>query len=304
MKDSRVEIVACPPELTRAALSLVLSEIAPEQRQEIAKQVIESNSEAVEGLYVARRDGAVCGASWGQRQPGNTGILWLPQWDGFADWAASQRLIQAVVDEFEASQIAMLQALLPSRNSDQAPLLEANGFRHLADLLYMTSESASFPVSPPTMSAIQLEPYDPTARKRLERLVERTYVETLDCAALNGARRTADVIDGYAATGVSATRRWHLLRSGGEDAGVLLLAEHQAPRYWELVYLGLVPEQRGRGLGGQAARGAQWMARGEGIERIVLAVDAVNIPAVRMYRQCGFETWDRRSAFVRVRTSI
>jgi ribosomal protein S18 acetylase RimI-like enzyme len=41
------------------------------------------------------------------------------------------------------------------------------------------------------------------------------------------------------------------------------------------------------------------LARRASVERIVLAVDAVNEPAVRMYRSAGFEMWDRRTVYIR-----
>jgi ribosomal protein S18 acetylase RimI-like enzyme len=65
------------------------------------------------------------------------------------------------------------------------------------------------------------------------------------------------------------------------------------------MYTGLIPEARGRGWGRQITQHAQWMARQAGIERIVLAVDSVNVPAIRMYQSTGFEMWDKRSVYVR-----
>jgi ribosomal protein S18 acetylase RimI-like enzyme len=65
------------------------------------------------------------------------------------------------------------------------------------------------------------------------------------------------------------------------------------------MYMGLVPAARGHGWGGQIARYAQWLARCADVNRIVLAVDAANKPAVEMYRRSGFETWERRAVYVR-----
>jgi ribosomal protein S18 acetylase RimI-like enzyme len=65
------------------------------------------------------------------------------------------------------------------------------------------------------------------------------------------------------------------------------------------MYMGLVPEARGRGWGRQITQHAQWSASRAGVERIVLAVDRVNEPALRMYRSTGFEMWDRRCVYVR-----
>ncbi|HVT27697.1 MAG TPA: GNAT family N-acetyltransferase, partial [Lacipirellulaceae bacterium] len=70
-------------------------------------------------------------------------------------------------------------------------------------------------------------------------------------------------------------------------------------RHWELMYMGLAPEVRGRGWGRHVARYAQWLARGANVERIVVAVDASNRPAVAMYQHTGFETWEQRAVYVR-----
>ena len=49
-------------------------------------------------------------------------------------------------------------------------------------------------------------------------------------------------------------------------------------------------------------RHAQQLAHAAGVERIVLAVDAENIPAIKMYNETGFMAWDRRTVFVRFAT--
>jgi mycothiol synthase len=63
--------------------------------------------------------------------------------------------------------------------------------------------------------------------------------------------------------------------------------------------MGLVPESRGCGWGRQIAQYAQSRAMQAQVERIVLAVDAVNEPALRMYRATGFQMWDERSVYAR-----
>ena len=67
----------------------------------------------------------------------------------------------------------------------------------------------------------------------------------------------------------------------------------------ELVYMGLVPEVRGHGWGLELVRRAQGIAGRCGRERLVLAVDAQNAPAVALYEAAGFVRWDERRAFMR-----
>jgi ribosomal protein S18 acetylase RimI-like enzyme len=116
---------------------------------------------------------------------------------------------------------------------------------------------------------------------------------------LNGVRDVDNVVTGYQASGSYRPELWQLVRAHGEDVGMLLLADHPKAGHWELMYTGLIPEARGRGWGRQITQHAQWMARQADIERIVLAVDSVNAPAIRMYQGTGFEMWDKRSVYVR-----
>jgi mycothiol synthase len=310
MADSSLQIVLCPPERRGAAVALVLREIAPSQRREIAGELLDSDGGAVlsEALYVALCRERLVGAAWGQRQPGNTAILWPPRLVADEDLRTAGLLADAVVRQLDAAGVEMAQALLPSQEFELLPVLTAAGFAHLADLIYLSCEAAQFPTRPPECEGLQFAVHDAAERGRLIEVVERTYEGTLDCAGLNGMRRMDDVIDGYRETGVFRPENWLIAVSrpsassgqGERDVGVLLLADHPRAQHWELMYMGLVPEARGNGWGCEIVRQAQWLAQRAGTERIVLAVDAANRPALAMYERAGFAAWDRRSVFVRV----
>jgi ribosomal protein S18 acetylase RimI-like enzyme len=177
------------------------------------------------------------------------------------------------------------------------PTLEQAGFGRLTDLLYLNWESAPIPAAAP--GELTFEPFRVTQRRRLSEVVEATYEDTQDCAAMNGRRPMAEVLDGYQATGVFSPDNWLLVRAGGADVGALLLADHRAARHFELMYMGVVPSVRGRGFGREIVRAAQRHARAAGAERIVLAVDAENLPAIKMYNDTGFTAWDKRTVLVR-----
>jgi ribosomal protein S18 acetylase RimI-like enzyme len=116
---------------------------------------------------------------------------------------------------------------------------------------------------------------------------------------LNGVRKIEDVLAGYQATGVFDPARWQIVRSGGEDIGCLLLADHPGADQFELVYMGLAPAARGRNFGREIVRQAQWQTELSGRPRLVLAVDADNRPALEMYRACDFQFWNERTVYVR-----
>jgi mycothiol synthase len=79
---------------------------------------------------------------------------------------------------------------------------------------------------------------------------------------------------------------------------VLLLSEVKNDRTWELVYLGVVPEARGRGWGRALARQALGAARAGGARELTVCVDARNEPAGRLYDEMGFVEYDRREVFL------
>ena len=193
----------------------------------------------------------------------------------------------------------MIQALLtPDLPREAEPLL-AVGFRHVSDLLYLGSMAEEFPREKPC-TALEFDPYSPALHDRLARLVEATYVDTLDCPAVNGVREIDDVLLGYRATGEFESRHWLIVRHGSLDIGCLIVANHPGQDTCELIYMGVLPEARGRGWGILMVRYAQWLASQSGQSRLVLAVDAANEPALRMYAFTGFRAWDKRSVFVKV----
>jgi ribosomal protein S18 acetylase RimI-like enzyme len=294
MSGRHVEIITCPAPLTLDALALALADLTPQQRRDY---VTVRPGEMIEGLVVALDDNQLLGASWGQRQPGSTAILWPPQLIDGHDPALAARLACRVAAELDASDIRMAQVLLHERHAPPAAALESAGFNWLADLLYLSCEAVAS--SATSAATLEFEPYTESQYARLAAVVERTYEATQDCAQLGGRRPMDEVLGGYRATGEFRPENWQFVRSEGEDVGVLLLADHRAAKHWELMYMGLVPSARGRKLGCDVVRHAQRLASAARAERIVLAVDAENIPAIKMYNETGFILWDRRTVFVR-----
>lgn len=293
----------CPDDRFAEAVTLALSEMAPSQRSALAAALAVEDADSLpgHGLIVALRGEHMCGAAWVQRQPGNTAVFWPPQ---LSDGEAADTgfdLARAARDVIRRANFGLVQSLLSPLDSDHVSFLNAAGFDPLAILLYLSCTTD--PVSSHGGnggSDLEFAAYDESQQARLAKLIERTYDGTLDCAALNGVRQMDDVIDGYRASGVFKEENWLFVRQAEQDIGVLLLAEYPADEYMELVYMGLSPEVRGRGLGRQIALHAISIARRADARRIVLAVDAANKPALQMYHSVGFETWDRRLVYVRV----
>lgn len=294
MANESIEVVPCPAALSVEAYALVLGDLTPTQRRGIIPQNIFGQHEA---LLVALDGDKLVGAAWGQRQPGNTAILWLPRLVAGTREVVADRLNCAVAAALDDAGIRMTQALVTDRQSIAAKSLQTAGFSYLADLMYLSWEAALAPVQ--DASEVAFEPYCEAEHARFVELIEQTYEATQDCAALNGQRPMSETIAGYRATGVFRPENWLFVRSGVDPVGVLLLADHGTSEHWELVYMGLVPAARGKHFGAAIVQHAQQLVHQAGVARLVLAVDAANSPAIKMYNDSGFIAWDTRIVFVR-----
>ena len=295
------QIAPVAPRQRAAALALMLQPLEPHVRSAHAEQLLLQgvrDENMFEGLLIAERGGQIVGAVWAQLQSGATAFLRAPQLVPGESLQTGERLLAAVLELLQCRKVRIVQALVELDTSEEARWLRLAGLTHLADLLYLVSLDRTFPSDPPG-GMLEFEPYQETEREGLGNLIQRTYLETLDCPQLGGVRDIGDVLDGYRATGSFDPARWLFVRHNGQDVGCLLLAAHPDVPQWELVYLGLVPEARGRGWGIEITRHAQWLARLADQPRLVLAVDALNAPAIAMYAAAGFVAWDRRSVYLR-----
>jgi len=289
-----LQIEVTPP--ARRSESLHLLRIGGSRIQRML--AAERNGELdMHGLFQARRGDELVGAAWGQVIPGRTAFCW-PAGLVPAEPEDTAIHLQSAVDNYlDREHVVIVQAVLPVRAVTDAMRLVRAGYRHLADLDYLVCHSNHFPREKPS-SDLDFEPFTASKEAPLEKLVERTYVDSLDCAGLDGMRPIDDVLAGYRETGRYRPDWWLFVRHLGQDVGCIMLADHPEHDQCELMYLGMVPEVRGRGWGEQATRPAQWLV-GVTRERMILAVDDNNWPAQGIYSATGFDMWDRRCVYVR-----
>ena len=292
-----------------AAIDLVFHRSAVTQRDRqiaAALEEIERTGPESQIVLVAQRNGTLVAAIWVQIQPGAIASLWPPGLVDGESSATAQTLIVLAAAKANSAGAQFLQSLLETDADAPAQWLRQCGFQHCTDLLYLVSLRIAFPETP-AAGQLHFEPCCnlPDRMQRLAAVVQRTYVNTQDCAFVQGLRSIDDVLAGYKAVGVYDPSRWFLVCAmdqnspGRRDLGCLLLTEHPAEKNWELIYFGVVPEARGSGQGLEVVRHAQWLTGQSSAERLVLAVDAANSPAIAVYAAAGFEAWDRRSVFLR-----
>ena len=82
----------------------------------------------------------------------------------------------------------------------------------------------------------------------------------------------------------------------------MLVTPHIDLNQWELTYMAVLPEFRGKGLGRQMLAELTHFARKQNIDQIILAVDAANHPAKSIYDEAGFAEWTRRWAYLKAFT--
>ncbi len=165
--------------------------------------------------------------------------------------------------------------------------------------MYLVSLQGAFPTAPPA-TRLSFEQTSTRSDAELARLVEGTYEQTLDCPALNGVQDCADALASYRGASSFDPALWFVVRHDQRDVGCLLLADFADSDQRLLVYMGLLPEARGKGLGIEVVRYSQWLCAQSGRGRLILAVDAANKPAIDIYAAAGFVIWDRRSVWLYV----
>lgn len=296
-----IEYGPAPEPLRAQALSLLLSQEPEEEKagrlQEVAMAIQEDKS-ALDTLLTARRGTILMGSVWGRLLPGHTCVVWPARVINSEYGEVADQLQQYLDQQLVASGMQIAQAMLSDVENDDARRLLRCGYKHAADLLYLVSMLGKQRTETPD-TALDFERYAPSQRRRLADLVEATYAESLDIPLLDGKRDMEYVLDGYEQTGVFSPDRWLLVRAAGRDVGCLLLADHPASQQWELVYMGIVPAARGKGWGAAVTAKAQELAREAGRERLVLAVDSHNDPAIAAYTKAGFVEWFRRSVLLK-----
>jgi mycothiol synthase len=315
----QIPIVECPREFRPAALRRLHDGLPSDQRAVMA-QVLEHLDPADEGAWAGLliAEGETIpppvkggGVIWVQRAAGNTAVVWATPEVGEVPAA----LLSAAAAFVDAHGIPLAQMVVGDRDGYPIEQLQRSGFPSFAALQYLFAEISPLSVESatsddPTAPAREVEKRGPLQfvsragdqAQRLGNLLEQTYVGTLDCPGLDGIRPMSDVLEGYRRQGRHAPDDWYFVQSNGKDVGALLLAEHPGYGNWELVYMGVIPAARGQKHGDAIIRFALEVAARRGAERLVLAVDEGNAPALRAYQRAGFVVWDRRLVYARLRT--
>jgi ribosomal protein S18 acetylase RimI-like enzyme len=277
-------------------LTLALSSFPDELRETLAYSLATNTAQKPDGLLAAWRGDQLVGAVWGEVHAGRAAVAHLPGCVPREPQQVGLALLAALEQLFAAQGARFFQIQREEISPHEAALLHAAGLQYAGNLLYLVNDLSGR--IPGVWSDFELEVYRESEQVRLSAIVERSYQGSLDLPALDHMRLIEEVLDGYRHTGRYRPEFWRLVRRDGRDVGCLLLNEH-SHRHWELVYMGLTPDGRGRRGGLLLATEACRIAQGAGGSRLLLAVDSRNEPALRAYSQSGFEPCRRSAVYLK-----
>jgi len=224
--------------------------------------------------------------------------------------AVAEMLVERVCTHFAGTGVQLAQVLIDPADEISRRLYESRGFRRVAELLYLQGAPRRRCVSPPLPPGFGWLAYSAQTHDRFIAAIAETYQHSLDCPALNGLRDMNDVLAGHKASGEFDPALWVLLcedvpgNVSGAAAcvahGVLLLSKMPPGDSLELVYLGLTPAARGRGLGDLLLKEAMATVAAQGASRLSLAVDSQNAPALKLYYRHGLHRIASKLALMRL----
>ena len=254
----------------------------------------------VNAMWVAVQNERVVWALLPMISPGRTMLLLTPGRLFRQTPRQAIRLVAEAICRAHAGKgVVLAQLLVDPHDPSLRDLYLGAGFGLLAELVYLQRNVLHAPDAPELPQGLELFAYSDQTHARFAETIEQSYLGSLDCPALNGRRQVADVINGHKSAGIFDPSMWFLLSEHGRDHGVLLLSPSVHAGSVELVYLGLVPEARGRGLADLLMRVALSSVANGDFTELSLAVDANNRPALSLYFRHGMKRMASRYALVR-----
>ena len=284
------------------AFALLFQQVEAEQqplRIANAIQLIERGELNPEGTFVLPEEGRLSGVLLCLIVPGSTALVWPPQ--VFQDEHRHQRedlLLRHALAWLRGRGVKLAQTLLHPEDLAQGQSLLRNGFCHISHLLYLRHDLHFAPASLGLSTHLDFLTFADVDRSLFEKVLDRTYEDSLDCPEINGVRAIEEVIAGHQAQGGHDPQYWWVARANGRPVGVALTTALAETDDWDLSYLGIVPEARRQGFGREVLLHVLVEARAAAVHHVSLCVDGRNEPARRLYQGLGFEVFDRREVFL------
>ncbi len=240
---------------------------------------------------------------WIVPSAGRLGMLYAGLEDVQCDAAAlAPVLCAACADARDRLGVLLVQALLEEADDPLLAPLTAAGMRPLAPLRFLRTALEPVAAAPPSLpEKLRVLSWRDELEADFLRALARSYEDSQDCPELTGLRPLEDVLASHKATGVFDPSLWWLLWSDAENApvGVILVNLLPESASAELVYMGLAPEARGKGLARSLLERMTHALAQREVRELVCAVDSRNTPAQRLYAAMGFTRFASRIPLIR-----
>jgi mycothiol synthase len=257
-------------------------------------------------LTIAESGGAMLWAILPIHSAGRTTLLFAPNDPpNGKNTRAATMLLESICGRLSQRDVQLAQALLDPNDAQTRQLFDSSGFERMAELIYLHGAVRKAPPLGPLPDEFSMLNYSEQSHPVFAAAILDSYRESLDCPRLNGIRSIEDIIAGHKASGEFDPNHWYVLLerepSGvtRKPRGVLILTRLARGQAAELVYLGLSPTARGRGLGDWLMRRALLTTMEMGAARLSLAVDSTNAPALKLYYRFGMSRLASKVAMMR-----
>ncbi len=251
-----------------------------------------------------RSDGELYPTALAMTNPGRTAMVFASHLTDRKRQGENAVLYQYLAANLDRKRVGLAQVLLTKPERRAVPAFEAAGFFRLAELAYMerkiavAARSGLISAKIDWPAGVTLESYAEGNKEDFKRVIADSYVGTLDCPGLCELRSIEEVFLGHQGTGIFDAELWTLVRVDGKAVAVLLLSVFADQDVLELTYLGVCPSARGMGLGKRLVALGLRQAAEAGKGRMTLAADALNEPALGIYKAAGFRRTEGRTALV------
>ncbi len=255
----------------------------------------------LDNVIVAERDGKLVGAMFYSPAPDDTVLVARPRLiDGLEDEELEVRMVRWMHDRATEDERFFLQSLSTPDDRMTRRVFTRAGFRHGASFLHMRREADPVPERfAPLADTVQVLTYTDDRHPEFVQALEATYRGSMDCPDIPRHDNLELVLETHKLSGTFRPRTWWLARDNTGDIGVVLLNEEPTRSCMDLVYMGVVPDRRGRGWGANLlAEALRRLNESDLPGAMELAVDEANRPAIDLYHALGFHVMGRSIALI------
>jgi ribosomal protein S18 acetylase RimI-like enzyme len=254
----------------------------------------------VNAIWVAVHDGQILWALLPVVSPGRTMLMFSPtRLTSKTPLRVIRQLSQEVGNHWTTRGVDLAQLLIDPHDEPVIRAYCSCGFEQLAELVYLQRNVGRGVNAPIIPDGYSLATYTEQNHREFGQTILRSYENSLDCPGLNGLRDIDDIIAGHKASGEFDPNRWYLLYERANAVAVLLLSRSPHADGVELVYLGLAPQARGRGISDLLMHLAMASVSADQRMQLSLAVDSRNERAMKLYYRHGMQRVGSRMALIR-----